>query len=873
MPVAGIVYGNSIQYQYEAFGVGILIGTGCSWISVVQIFPPFHAVPIRDFVPMAEFVAALENPSVKMPPSVAKILDRVIRLREAFADLLVQQQGKIDEASVRSHSFFVDTLKRTRNVLMRLSVHAEIDEAMHKLDLDGQGFSRPSTDSTAAKLRLSTAFTALHVYEPSQAFLDAPDVPLPTPQYEIAKDADTATEGAFVAFAAIQQDAIALREQVNKIWRDDYRRSVGPIQLHAAAVATNTAIDLARTVEEEATAVMDKAGGVESLLIAQYHTACVLEGLDPDYRQKKGDDINLDTYHVARETMFEAYHLLNQFRRSCVDNGGRAVPYDGEHGWYDPMADRSSMSVRQRYDQDRAGLAEVLFEIFILVRDLRSNKVEDELTRGVRFMLDNDSIPFWLVFAAQICLDNLATIGRHYPAVKSQLNDCSTWFEDRAKGALEGISTLPRVSGWPAHKDKLLQQLQQEARFFNTNIISNCKKRALPGIQRPQSVLLSRNAVFAGVWSHHLLDMFHTTGVEYANAQRVIFSMAQFYMAIQESFRVGEWVPHPWIDMDVMIGMQGRDRFWIGDMPMPDQFYNHWFICRGASVASLQPNARPGTTASRNPSSQGPRRGHSLQTVAPVSLMFRGRMGSANDVARINMTVDEVRKIVGDGKWTLLGEPSDPDTLYGMLNEKSNMLLLAGGPGSAAALTASKNDDNDLSSQHERFHTFTAQLVHALAYAIYGEAAMFSFDYFTLDALCWDVLFEVKKKVGPYFKRPEFGELRRKINYSEDPSEIPKLVGLIFGSAAKHDVPNQAPGSENALFHKAALIFMLGTTHPELERPSDPGLYQGFRLREPQRRAEREELLDWLKSMDRSMGSEAAKMRAAENDAPGILFS
>lgn len=95
--------------------------------------------------------------------------------------------------------------------------------------------------------------------------------------YVLAEDDATQAEEAHVAFAALLQDLLALRAEANKLWRVEYAK--GPLHLSPVAVATNTAIDLARRLESEVTPLLDFVGGVGKLLARHYGTAVAAEGM------------------------------------------------------------------------------------------------------------------------------------------------------------------------------------------------------------------------------------------------------------------------------------------------------------------------------------------------------------------------------------------------------------------------------------------------------------------------------------------------------------------------------------------------------------------------------------------------------------------
>lgn len=158
---------------------------------------------------MAELIASKSRSTEdKAPSSISQTLDRVIRLREAFAVLLDHAAATADPESDKTHSHFVAVLKQCRAILGASSVPTT---------------NMPTTPDkpTTTRQRLTSGFAALKVHEPSESFLTAPPVTNPSAvNYVLAED--EATEEAHVAFAALLQDLLALWAEAGKLWRDNY---------------------------------------------------------------------------------------------------------------------------------------------------------------------------------------------------------------------------------------------------------------------------------------------------------------------------------------------------------------------------------------------------------------------------------------------------------------------------------------------------------------------------------------------------------------------------------------------------------------------------------------------------------------------------
>ncbi|KAK1834962.1 hypothetical protein QBC39DRAFT_182446 [Podospora conica] len=735
---------------------------------------PTYAVALRDFIPMAEVIASKSGPATRtIPSSISQILDRVIRLREAFSILLEHtapsdspDDTAADPASDDTHHHFVAILKQCRSILDAESVSTADAPAT-------------SDKPTSARQRLSSAFAALQLYEPSQSFLDAPPIATPSAvNYVLVEDDAAQVEESNVAFAALLQDVLALRAEANKLWRVEFVE--GLLQLSPVAVATNTAIDLARRVESEVTPLLERVGGVGELLTRHYRTMVVAEGMKlPDDE----DEFSVETYGIAKGCLFEAYYLMEQFRRQCLRAGAGEVPplYDGRYGWFDEKKALSVKSKQAMFDRDRAALFELLSETAILVQKVKWNNVEDELTRGVRLILQNPAapVPIWTVLAAQLFIDNLeilntpASIGR----VAYDINQIVTCFACRAQATVEYFKDKPRPAGWPAKKDSMLRRFEEEGIFFHleNSVLSKWKRRLAPELdqKRTRSVIMGTNSIFAGVWGHHLLTLFHTTGIAYTNAWGVVFAMHQLYVAGCRRSMLQRNIPWPfqWLDMLVMVSQQGDQRFWVGERPKEmAEFWKQWRLCHGASLAEVAREPDSTGLGSASSATQRPRRG--LTELAPASLLLRGRLGSDTmGKARVEMSLDDLRKILGDAEW-ITTTPS-PGNVYELVRQYDTS--------SKKRFGAAEPERSRPGPHLEHLDFSPTNLVDALAYTLFGELSELHFDYFLLTTKCWMCLNQIKQ-VGDY--QNLWQSVLGTPNYLKREEQLPDLVGLIFRAAA-----------------------------------------------------------------------------------------
>ena len=228
---------------------------------------------------------------IPVPTSVLSILDRAISARRRFGKH-VSKKSKQSEAN---HQHFVDALQHVYNVLAPRSL------AKPKVT---QQKGQPKAET------LSNKFEALHIEEPSQAYVEAPDMPQ---SVEADCDVEVETlEEVLFALKLIREDYNNFRSIISESWRE---YSVQQYDLVSLSIMTNTAIDLVRGFEEDAEPLFSKHGGSEQLLQYLFHG---------DYDNSGGESSTMDqlVYMIsskmydapeAEEFFWSPYLIMKQF--------------------------------------------------------------------------------------------------------------------------------------------------------------------------------------------------------------------------------------------------------------------------------------------------------------------------------------------------------------------------------------------------------------------------------------------------------------------------------------------------------------------------------------------------------------------------------
>lgn len=239
---------------------------------------PDYTIAIKDFIPLAEFVAASQKPVVSVPLAFASTLNRVISTRSGFGGRLAELGNSPAASADAKHSYFVGVLEKVREVLKPRVPPASQDAA-----------SASTTSDTLDEV--GGRFATLSVYEPSEEFLNAPDIERPVPVEDdkaiyVAEPLQDLEEALF-AYTLMINDLIKIRAQIEWIWTN-YRD--GLFELAAAAIATNTACDLARNLMEDMAPMFKAHGGAIEIAKKFYLYQCMVKGFPlvcPLFRSKK----------------------------------------------------------------------------------------------------------------------------------------------------------------------------------------------------------------------------------------------------------------------------------------------------------------------------------------------------------------------------------------------------------------------------------------------------------------------------------------------------------------------------------------------------------------------------------------------------------
>ncbi|KAK0666605.1 hypothetical protein QBC41DRAFT_397761 [Cercophora samala] len=700
-----------------------------------------YTIALKDFIPLAEWISS-RKPPVLVPDVFATVINRVIKVRSEFPDQLNEHGGNIDLESDDRHSFFVGILEKVRDVL-RTRMPTTAAETM----------PQPKADTD----KLTNLFDMLKVYEPSEG-LDTPTVPEPStrkpssePQVVYEAEQRTSLEDALVAYTMLMNDLSKIRARISWIW-SNYR--TGLFDAAAAAIATNSAIDIARNLMEEMLPIF-KQHGAWSLTNKFYLACClrkgysIMQALDEDHRY---------AYDVANDTYLIAFQLLISVQK-VLDPNNLPLYKDGLFGEYDPSVDRERLASTEKFVEDRILIMEMFTELVAVTRMVANYPVQDEFTRGIAEMAKmgkTGDLPFYLVFAGQIFLDIhhclRADATRPFQRLMNELSMQNGTLSSHLK-----FHEKLKISNWPASNDVALQQMMKKMAWIQQDPVYLVKVKTYTRMRVPvpQSMepnrMLRSSPVLAGLLLYHFRTEIHDVGIAVANAWGSITYPWHLYNALRSE----KMLARSWSDMDVVHSILGDANLHVGSTPQnPNEYFTRFCLQMGVSASAFaDPKKR--RRAAPIESKAGPR---GIKTVAPVSYMFADRY--LRNTGLTNWTAEQIDEIVSKSEY-------DVDSVL-----ETGVML---GPETDQSRRGPVKKPRKKAVDGGKLEVDT--LIQSLTFALQAESLELAFPWLMFHRHCW-ILLRLVKECCDELLRTKYGP-----TYMEKESELPWVVGYIFMAA------------------------------------------------------------------------------------------
>lgn len=415
----------------------------------------YYTLKIKDFITLAEYIAGFSKPVIKVPASLVNTLNRAIELRSQH-NAWSRDQKDSDDPTGRvnadeSHSHFLGVLERTREILKPRMPPDMIDDALCKSSA-GISANRDPGENTTSQTR--NMFDNLEIQEPSQEFLNAPDV-APTPvspssaEHRYKVETLHSLEEQYLASHCLFEDVRYIRAFLRNLWAS-YREGV--IDLVAASITTNTAIDFVRSLEQEYLQQFPEQSDYESIVKMFYSVQCLTQGHDSSHKQQPDDAFNFAAYDLVEECLLSTYITLSSVQE-VISPGQLPIYKPGHFGHRDLRSTWSQKSPREKFKDDNLIVFEAFPDLMLMqMVTSRSPLAEDELIRGFRDMAPGKDIPLWLVFATQCFLDIQHALEQDIGRAHDQLMRTATSIKNSVQQNIQFHQSL-RIENWPRSND------------------------------------------------------------------------------------------------------------------------------------------------------------------------------------------------------------------------------------------------------------------------------------------------------------------------------------------------------------------------------------------------------------------------------------
>ena len=281
--------------------------------------------------------------------------------------------------------------------------------------------------------------------------------------------------------------------------------------------------------------------------------------------------------------------------------------------------------------------------------------------------------------------------------------------------------------------------------------------------------LLRQYPVICGLFLFALRLRYQELQIVFVNAWGSLMYTAQLYNACRQE----GLLPKMWKDMELVIPLQGPDKFFVGDAPKGlEEYLTRYLLSMGYSAALLAGNRRKNVNAV---SAKGPR---CLTELCAVSKLFAGRY--CNNDPAVSWTPQTIKPIIeakmDDTSDEEEDEPSSPpmkeniggETRMPKKTKESPKSRKTKQSSSGSLLRKPKRSGNSIP---------TNDFLLDLANALHTETMEMSLDYLRIHRFCWMLLRAVNEACKPRLLQTYGG------GYLEREDQLPFVVGYIFMAA------------------------------------------------------------------------------------------
>lgn len=554
----------------------------------------------------------------------------------------------------------------------------------------------------------------------------------------------------------------------------------------AAAVATDTAIGLARGLIEEVLPLLERNGGVRELLEKYQLLRCMGQGWkleDLVVSDNVEDNFNYKTYDISDGTYFLPYRLLESFIPVVEAQGQVPVYKDGTFGYWDPKSNRSIKAGRQKFDDDRALIMPYLSEVATAIRGVSDWLVKDEFYQGVEELAKTKKVPFYAAFAAQVFLDITYELGEHVERGFHAFHKQTNFMNNDIEQHFEFHSKL-KIKTWTAGNEQILRGLHKSIQWISTDPLRILQNRLLTRVGIPASktrshLIFRMSPVASGLMLLNFRLQYRDAGMAVAD----VWGSIQYSQHLYNAARVEGLVSRDvlWEDMEALYTSLGKGAFYVGGEAPRNmaECFKKFSLQMGTSAAAMAGTRRRGAPLTSGGGSRGMKEG------CPVSSRFKGRYVCGQIGASGFLTPEHVNQIINLSLYEPIQPPDDGKGNGLMFGRIEDPAILKEKARKAMALGTNKSGLQGGNKQRKGEATggilTPSQLIQPLTLALQSETLELAFPLLHFHRWCWRLLRSVKEACDPLL-RQRYGS-----DYIEKESQLPFVVGWILMAAGGMD--------------------------------------------------------------------------------------
>lgn len=713
---------------------------------------PKYLVSDGYLVPLAIWLANSTPASVEVPASFVFALDRAIRVRKThfiwWYSKSKKDGGKMDEARPvgQSYDYLLGVLEKVREVLQpRMSPELFEDPLAQPIEQKptSPDLKKPEND------QLLNSFRALHFGEALETFLDtepvtADQMPSAASQVEYCLDRVLDRNENHFAFYCLLHDFNVIRIYIQQVW-DSYKHGV--TDLIAASIATNTAIEIARGLQDDFTEVFSNLVDFDIHMHATYHVACENANHDSRLKARPDDEMNFEAYEEIETSLFPTYIILTFFNESMEP--GVPPSYTGLFGSYEPKSDREWMLPKWKFREDKALLLELLPDFCVVAHGQSSIPLVDEMTHAILEMVKNDCVTPLLVLATQVYLDIHHTLRQKVSNGFQDLTKSARFIEKNIQQILAFHNHFRLDDSPMSDNEGLFFILDVIKVWVNLDLVQNVRMGMAEsyGVSETPAesfLFLKNHPWYCGLLLCYIKVLAQKASIAFVNTLGSILSGAHLYHALRQE----GLLTNVWPDMDLALLMHETEGSFIdGFFKTTADFCGKLSLAKKHSAkCSAKSRMYDGIVAAKSDPIK-------LSELAPLCAKFKNRFHSHE--SRIRLSSDDVKTI----------------------------LYLADSIEEWKILEFTMN--TDLTS-NVRFRTPIVQFLNALLTVIQAETLELTFDHFRLHIFCWNLLRNLRDAL-----RGDLTELYGRGCFEEE-KLLPHIVGyIIVATASATDTDKQ----------------------------------------------------------------------------------